>query len=61
MHKPFEIFMSGAYLETFFIREGAPNFVTFSSVVFSAEFILSNLSNKNDSRGVRGHAPPGNF
>ena len=24
-----------------------------------AELILSNLSPKNDSRGVRGHAPPG--
>ena len=34
-----------------FFREGAPIFVTFSSVVFSTDLILSNLSNKNVSRG----------
>ena len=41
-----------------FVREGAPIFVTFSSVVFLADLILSNLGNKNDSRGVQGHATP---
>ena len=40
-----------------FFRKWAPISVTFSSVVFSAELISSNLSTKNDSRGVRGHAP----
>ena len=44
-----------------FIWEGAPNFVTFSSAFFSAELILSNLSHKNDSEVVWGHAPPGKF
>ena len=37
-----------------FFRKGAPKFVTFSSVFFPAELILSNLSNKNDSRGSGG-------
>ena len=41
-----------------FFREEAPTFVTFSSVFFPAEFTLSNLSTKNDSRGVQGHAEP---
>ena len=37
---------------------GAPIFVTFSSVVFLVDLILSNVSNKNDSRGIQGHAAP---
>ena len=41
-----------------FFREEAPTFVTFSSVFFPAELILSNLSTKNDSRGVQWHAEP---
>ena len=45
-----------------FFREGTPILVTFSSVIFfSAVLILSNLSTKNDSKGVRGHAPQSNF
>ena len=36
-----------------FFRKRAPIFVTFSSVVFSAKLILSNLSTENDSRRVR--------
>ena len=44
-----------------FLREGVSNFVIFSSAFFPAELILSNLSAKNDSRGVRGHATPKNF
>ena len=42
VHEPFQLFSShvsshvmSAYSEFFFIREGAPNFVTSSSVVFS--------------------------
>ena len=55
----------------FVIREGAPNF---AKLLFQAaelilcnesfywhELILCNLSDKNDSRGVRGHTPPENF
>ena len=30
-------------------------------IYFPAELILSNLSNKNDFREVRGHAPSENF
>ena len=45
----------------FFFREGAPNFVTFSSAVFPAELVLSNLSTKNHSRGSRGMLPRKNF
>ena len=60
VNKPFEnVFMSGAYSEYFQGR--GTNFCHFSSVFFSADLILSNLSNKNDSRGVQGHAPPENF
>ena len=40
-----------------FLQGGGTNFCHFSSVFFSTDLILSNLSNKNDSRGVRGHAP----
>ena len=41
-----------------FFKEEVSNFVTFSSIVFfPAELSSSNLSNKNDSRGVRGHVP----
>ena len=51
--------MSRAYSELF--SERGTNFRHFSSVVFSTDLILSNLSNKNDSRGVRGHAHPEKF
>ena len=44
-----------------FCKERAPIFVTFSSTVFSAELVLSKLSNENDSKSVRGHASPEKF
>ena len=53
--KPFENVSCQGVCRIFF-REGAPIFVTFSSVVFSADLILSNLRTKNDFRGIRGHA-----
>ena len=37
-----------------FFTEGALIFVTFSSVVFLADLILSNVSFQNDSRGSGG-------
>ena len=52
VNKPFENVSCQGPNQHFF-REGAPIFVTFSSVAFSAELILSNLSTKNDSRRVR--------
>ena len=42
---------------TNFLRERTSIFVTFFKRIFPAELFLSNLSAKNDSRGVRGHAP----
>ena len=58
--KLFEMFHVRDVFRKFF-RERALNFVTFSNVGFSAELILSNLNNKNDTKGVRGHPPPKNF
>ena len=60
VNKPFEIVSCQGRIQIFF-REGAPNFVTFSSVVFPAELVLSSLSNKNDSNRVRARVPPENF
>ena len=60
VNKPFENASCQGRMQNFF-QEGSPTFVTFSSVVFSADLILSNLNTKNDFRGVRGHAPPENF
>ena len=61
VNKPFENVSCQERIQNFF-QEEAPNFVIFSSVVFfSAEVILSSISNKNDSRGVREQAPPENF
>ena len=40
-----------------FFREGTSIFVIFFKRIFPAELILKNLSAKNDSRGVREHAP----
>ena len=37
-----------------FLRGGVSIFVTFFKRIFSGELFLSNLSAKNDSRGVRG-------
>ena len=44
-----------------FFRKGAPIFVTFSSVLFPVDSILSNLSSKNDSRGSGSMLPRKNF
>ena len=44
-----------------FFLGGGTDFRLFFSVVFFDRFILSNLRNKNDSRGVQGHATPENF
>ena len=60
VNKPFgNVFMSGAYSE-FFSGSGT-NFYSLFKRIFLTDLILSNLSNKNDSRGMRGHAPPENF
>ena len=44
-----------------FFKKKASIFVIFSSVFFSAEYILSNLSNKNNSRGSGGMLPRKHF
>ena len=48
--------MSGAYLQIF-QGEGTKFRRVFKLSFFPAELISSNLSNKNDSRGVRGYTP----
>ena len=40
-----------------FFQEGGTNFHHFSSAVFVTDLILSDLSNKNDSRGSGGMMP----
>ena len=63
VNKPFKnVFMSGAYSE-FFSGKGHQFSSLLMRSVFFGRFtvIFSNLSNENDSRGVRGHAPPENF
>ena len=50
--------MSGAYSEMFLSEKGHQISLLFQAQFFPPELILSNLSSKNDSRGVRGHAPP---
>ena len=57
VNKPLENVSCQGRIQNFF-QGGDTIFVTFSSVVFSADLILSNLSTENDSSGVRGHAPP---
>ena len=60
VNKPFEnVFMSGANSDIF--QGGGTNFCHFSSIFFLTDKILSNLSDKNDSRGVRRHATPESF
>ena len=46
------MFSCRGHVQNFF-QEGGTNFRHFSSVIFSTGLILSNLNNKNDSRGVR--------
>ena len=61
VNKPFKnVFMSGAYSE-FFSGRGHQFPSLFMRSFFSTDLIFSYLSNKNDSRGVRGHAPPNIF
>ena len=55
VNKPFEnVFMSGAYLEFFFSGRRHQFSSLFKRSFFSTDLILSNLSTKNDSRGVGG-------
>ena len=52
--------MSGAYSE-FFSGRGHQISSLFQAQFFPGRVILSNLSNKSDFRGVRGHATPKNL
>ena len=56
VNKPFENVSCQRRIQNFFSGRGT-NFHHFFRRIFSADLILSNLSYKNDSRGVRGHAP----
>ena len=59
VNKPFEnVFMSGVYSENFWGR--GHQFSPLFKRIFSTDLNLSNLSNKNDSRGP-GACSPGNF
>ena len=61
VNKPFQNVSCQGRIQNFFQGEST-KFRHFSQRSFSpAELILSNLSNKNDSRGVQGHAAPENF
>ena len=60
VNKPFENVSCQGRIQNFFQGEGT-KFRHFSSEFSPAELFLSNLSAKNDSREVRGHAPPENF
>ena len=53
--KPFEKCFRVCGVFKKFFREGAPNFVIFSSVVFFRQ-ILNKTENEKGSKGVRGHA-----
>ena len=54
VNKPLEnVFMSGAYSELFSGRRY--QFSSRFDRIFVTNFISTNLSNKNDSRGVRGY------
>ena len=51
VNKPFEnVFMSGAYSQVFSGK--GHQFLSFFKRIFSTDLILSNLSNKNDSKGL---------
>ena len=58
--KPFENVSYQGHNQNFF-QGGGANFRHFFKRRFLAELILSNLSTKNDVKGVRGHAPSENF
>ena len=53
---PFEYVSCQGRFEAFFLKRGHQILSLFQAQFFPAELIISNLSNKNDSRGVRGHA-----
>ena len=55
---PFENVLCQGHIQNFFQNFSTHHFSSlFQARFFSAELILSNLSAKNDPRGVRGHAP----
>ena len=60
VNQPFENVSCQGRIQKIF-RRGASNLSHFTSVVFSAELILTNLSYKNDFREVRRYAPPKKF
>ena len=57
VNKPFQNASCQGRIKNFFQGEGTKFRHFFKRSFFPAELISSNLSNKNDSRGVRGHAP----
>ena len=61
VNKPFQNVSCQGRIQNF-LQGGGTNFRDFfKSSFFPAELVLSYLNNKNDSRGVRRHAPPKNF
>ena len=58
---PYENVSCQGRIQNFFQGGGTKFRHFFQAHFFPAELIISNLSNKNDSRGVRGHAPPETF
>ena len=60
VNKPFESVLCLGRIQNLF-EGGAPIFVTFSGVVFSAGLFLNNFSNKTAFKGVRRHASPEKF
>ena len=61
VNKPFESVSCQGRNQNFFQGRGTNFRHFFKRSFFSAELIVSNLSTRNNSRGVRGHAPPKNF
>ena len=61
VNKPFENVSCQGRIQIFFSERGHQILSLFQAQFFTCRVILSNLSKKNDSRGVRGHAPPKNF
>ena len=59
-NKPFENVSCQGRIQKFF-QLGGTEFCCFSKRIFPAELILNNLSIKNDSREIHGHAPPKKF
>ena len=61
VNKPFQNVSCQGRIQNFFQGESTKFCHFFKRNFFSAELILSNLSNKNDSMGVQGHVSPENF